>query len=76
MDLEPAHTIIRDFGGQHVIAELTGLHYSTVWHWKRPKNKGGTGGAIPSKYLDLLRGEADRRKLKRALRLLNRGRRA
>lgn len=32
------------------LAEMCGLHRSTVCHWARPRSKKGRDGSIPDKY--------------------------
>ncbi|WP_082637649.1 hypothetical protein [Bradyrhizobium retamae] len=48
--LEPAETIISRLGGPAVVASLVAVHRTRVSNWKRPKQKGGTGGLIPQQY--------------------------
>jgi transposase len=54
--LEPAHTVIRKFAvngklssGIDLISEITGSDRTSVYRWMRPKEKGGTGGLVPTK---------------------------
>ena len=54
--LEPAHTLIRKFArdgklsaGIDLISEITGSDRTSVYRWMRPKEKGGTGGLVPTK---------------------------
>ena len=53
--LEPAYSLIKKFGGPKglwsgikVVAAVTRSDPSRVYRWMRPKEKGGTGGLIPS----------------------------
>ena len=74
--LNPAYTIIQAFAtpsekGEDVIAEIIGRHPSTVWHWQRPKDSGGTNGLIPAKHMDKLAAGARKLKLRQAVKLLN-----
>lgn len=52
--LDPAYSLIMKFGseglwsGIKVVAAATDTDPSRVYRWMRPKNKGGTGGLIPS----------------------------
>lgn len=45
--LDPAKSVIAKIGTEKV-AEITGKHVSRVYRWMYPKDKGGTGGFIPS----------------------------
>ncbi|WP_036010625.1 hypothetical protein [Bradyrhizobium yuanmingense] len=49
-NLEPAATIVARLGGPAVVAGVVSVHRTRVSNWKRPKEKGGTGGLIPQKY--------------------------
>ena len=40
--------IIKQFGGAKALAEAINKDPATVYRWTYPKNKGGTGGIIPS----------------------------
>jgi len=42
--------------GRQAIAELTGLTPKQMRCWTYPKEKGGTGGLIPSKYHAIILG--------------------
>lgn len=54
--LDPAYSAIRKFGGPEgklsvgidAVAEITGADRTRVYRWMRPREKGGTGGLIPS----------------------------
>jgi hypothetical protein len=48
--LEPAESIISKLGGPAVVASVVAVHRTRVSNWKRPKEKGGTGGLIPQQY--------------------------
>lgn len=52
--MEPAQKIISDLGGPNKVAEIVGVHRTRVSNWKREKEKGGTGGAIPFKHVPAL----------------------
>jgi hypothetical protein len=54
MRLEPAETIISRFGGPAAVAKLVSVHRTRVSNWKRPREKGGTGGLIPQQYHRIL----------------------
>lgn len=47
MQLNPAKSIIDRFGGPAAVAAITGRHISRVYRWALPRDRGGTGGAIP-----------------------------
>lgn len=49
-ELEPAQTIISRLGGPAAVAKLVSVHRTRVSNWKRPRDKGGTGGLIPQQY--------------------------
>lgn len=53
--MDPAHSLIRKFAPQgrlssgiNIVAQITGADRTRVYRWMRPKEKGGTGGLIPS----------------------------
>jgi hypothetical protein len=52
--MEPASTIIRQLGGPNKVAEIAGVHRTRVSNWKRPSERGGTGGVIPLKHIPKL----------------------
>jgi hypothetical protein len=52
--MEPAASIIKNLGGDTVVASITGVHRTRVANWKRPKEAGGTGGAIPFRHVPAL----------------------
>lgn len=54
MAYEPAHTVISRLGGLTKVSALCGVNISTVQRWKMPREKGGTGGLIPAKYMTAL----------------------
>lgn len=33
------------------MADVLGVHRSTVYHWTWPRQRGGSGGVIPAKYV-------------------------
>lgn len=57
--LEPAESIISKLGGPAVVASVVAVHRTRVSNWKRPKEKGGTGGLIPQQYHRLLLDHAE-----------------
>lgn len=52
--MEPAASIIKSLGGDTVVASITGVHRTRVANWKRAKESGGTGGAIPFRHVPAL----------------------
>ncbi|MBX9876352.1 MAG: hypothetical protein K2X84_15935 [Beijerinckiaceae bacterium] len=48
--MEPASTIIGRFGGPTKVAALLGIGRVRVSNWKRPKERGGTGGRVPQDH--------------------------
>lgn len=52
--LTPAHKVIEICGGYHAVAEMTGRHETRVRRWTYAKDKGGTGGLIPSDMQQVL----------------------
>jgi hypothetical protein len=48
--LEPAASIIDKLGGVDAAAEAAGVDRSRVRRWRSAKDKGGTGGLIPSRH--------------------------
>ncbi len=46
--LDPAKTVIAKLGGVEAVCSITGKHLSRVYRWMHPKEKGGTGGLIPT----------------------------
>jgi len=51
---EPATTIINRCGGVSVVAEWLKLNPTSVQRWTYPKERGGTGGLVPSKRQEAL----------------------
>lgn len=55
--LEPAHGVVRKFSdpdgklssGIKRVASIAGVDTTRVYRWMAPKERGGTGGIIPSK---------------------------
>jgi hypothetical protein len=45
--MEPASRIIEALGGPGKVAQIVGIHRTRVSNWKRPRDAGGTGGAVP-----------------------------
>ncbi len=49
--LSDANFIIQQFGGVKALACAIGKDPATIYRWRYPKHKGGTGGLIPSSAL-------------------------
>ncbi len=47
--LEPAHTVIQLFGGYADTAKLLSRDETRIRRWTYPRERGGTGGIIPTK---------------------------
>ncbi len=56
--MEPAKTVIKICGGCEAVAKMTGRHHTNVRRWTYPKEKGGTGGLIPTDAQAILYREA------------------
>lgn len=52
--MEPAATIVGLLGGDTAVAQIAHVHRTRVANWKRPKEVGGTGGAIPFRHVPAL----------------------
>jgi len=52
--LEPAQTVISICGGFSAVADITSRSEVRVRRWCYPKDRGGTGGLIPSECQQLL----------------------
>ncbi|MDQ0314818.1 hypothetical protein [Amorphus orientalis] len=52
--MEPANSIIDLYGGVSIVSEIAGVHRTRVSNWRRPRDKGGTGGVIPFKHVPKL----------------------
>lgn len=52
MRCEPANTIIKKFKGLKPLAEATGVTVHSVMRWRKPREKGGTGGVVPHWHID------------------------
>jgi len=50
MRCDPADRIIRKFGGISVVARITGVTVHSVMRWRKLRERGGTGGLIPSRH--------------------------
>lgn len=46
--MEPAASIIELCGGVAKVAEWLDLNRTSVLRWTHPRNRGGTGGLVPS----------------------------
>lgn len=47
---EPASSIIKRCGGVPTVARWLDLNRTSVLRWTHPRDKGGTGGLVPSKH--------------------------
>lgn len=56
-----AENVISKCGGHRVVAEMLGIHVSRVYRFTHSKERGGTGGIIPSRHQSTLLTEARRR---------------
>ena len=52
--MEPAQSIISKFGSARAVAKIVGVHRTRIHAWKRPKDRGGTGGSIPMGHAEKL----------------------
>lgn len=52
--LEPAASIVRRFGGEAAVSEITGTAFTAPYRWQYAREKGGTNGRIPRKPLAAL----------------------
>jgi hypothetical protein len=59
----PAQTVIDKFGGHEEVAKIVGRHPISVRRWTYDREKGGTGGLIPSELQSLLLEKARKRGL-------------
>jgi hypothetical protein len=50
----PADLVIRLFDGVRPLARLLKRNPSSIVRWRKPRESGGTGGAIPSRVQGLL----------------------
>ena len=54
MRCDPADTIIRKFGGISAVARITCVTVHSVMRWRKSRERGGTGGLIPSRHNQVL----------------------
>lgn len=54
MRCEPANTIITKLGGLTQVARMADITPNGVMRWRMPKDKRGTGGAVPHWYIPAL----------------------
>lgn len=52
--MTPADVVIDVFGGVRATARVAGVNASTVCRWSKPRRLGGTGGMVPSEYMQTL----------------------
>ncbi len=48
--MNPASNIIELCGGTAAVAQWLGIDRSWVLRWTHPRDKGGTGGLVPSRH--------------------------
>ncbi len=58
-----AKNIIEKFGGIKALAEAIGKDPATIYRWTYSKEKGGTGGIVPSSAAHLIRQAANRQNI-------------
>lgn len=63
MRCEPADTIIKAFGGLTAVSRIVDATPGAVIRWRMPKEKGGTGGAIPHWHIPKLLADARAKEL-------------
>ena len=59
----PAQTVITICGGYRAVAAMVGRDEISVRRWTYPKDRGGTGGLIPSECQQVILDAAKGRKL-------------
>lgn len=64
MPCEPANSIITKFGGPEAVAAIVDATPGQVRRWRRTKDKGGTGGAVPHWHIKKLLAVAAERRIK------------
>jgi transposase-like protein len=64
MQCEPATSIITKFGGPDAVAAIVGATSGQVRRWRRPKEQGGTGGAVPHWHIAKLMAAAQERRIR------------
>jgi len=52
--LNPAATVIERCGGVNAVAKMVGRHPSRVRRWAYSKDRGGTGGLVPTDLQSVL----------------------
>lgn len=48
--LTPARTVIAKLGGEAAVASIAGTAITAPYRWQAPKERGGTGGVIPTRH--------------------------
>lgn len=61
--LKPAANVIEKCGGHRAVAEMAGVDLSRVHRWTYPRERGGTGGIIPSRHQAVILAKAQERGL-------------
>ncbi len=64
MHCEPANSLIMKFGGPEAVAAIVDTTPGQVRRWRRTKEKGGTGGAVPHWHIEKLTTAAQERRIK------------
>lgn len=64
MHCEPANSIITKFGGPEAVAAIVEATPGQVRRWRRSKEKGGTGGAVPHWHIGKLMLAAQARRIR------------
>ncbi len=62
--MSPAERAIKEFGGFEQLAEALGRHPISIRKWTYDRDKGGTGGLIPTSVQGQVLAEARRRGLR------------
>ena len=56
-----ADIVIAKCGGHAVVAEICGVHITRVYRWTYPRERGGSGGLVPTRHqMQLLEGARKR----------------
>ncbi|SFJ68745.1 helix-turn-helix domain-containing protein [Methylobacterium brachiatum] len=55
----PAEKIIAKFDGARSLAHAIGVKPSAVYRWTYPRERGGTGGYVPTAHIPKIKDAAD-----------------
>lgn len=55
-----AEIVIRKCGGHQQVADLLGIDVTSVYRWTYSKERGGTGGLVPTRHQSVLLEKAQR----------------